>query len=161
MNKHTQRHKTLPERFWEKVNQPSEGCWDWKSAVGTRGYGIFWVGGSMRNEMAHRVAYELANAEQIPDGLVVMHSCDNPRCCNPAHLSLGTPKDNTHDAVRKRRHVFGERNKGGNKLTAEQARQIRWHMDGLSVTKPAARYGVSTNTIKQIQRGRLWAHIAD
>lgn len=99
------------DRFWSKVEK-SEGCWTWKSAIGSRGYGIFWIGGKKKNAMAHRVAYQLSKGE-IADGMLIMHSCDNPRCVNPGHLSLGTNLGNALDAKAKGRLACGERNGGG------------------------------------------------
>lgn len=151
--------ESILNRFYSKAERdPETDCWNWTSAIGTRGYGVFWIGGKKRNAFAHRFSWELHNFKTIPQGMYVMHSCDNPRCVNPGHLSLGSPLDNARDAVRKGRHAHGERNLGGGKLTAEKARRIRERADGLSITKTAALYGVSTNTVKRIRAGRLWAN---
>lgn len=89
-------------RFWEKVDQrgPDE-CWLWTAGCFTDGYGSFRLGG--RSLRAHRVSYEVSTGP-IPEGLVVMHSCDTPLCVNPAHLSVGTVGDNSRDMVSKKRH---------------------------------------------------------
>ena len=148
--------KTLPERFSEKY-ETGPGCWIWKSAFTTRGYGFFWVGGAKRSEYAHRVAWELANGEQIPNGKIVMHSCDNPACVNPAHLSIGSNKDNSQDAVRKGRNAYGERNGGGRKLTETKVRLIKELLcDGWSCNDVAKYFEVSSQTAKAIRRGRIW-----
>jgi len=91
----------LSERFWKKVNKgsPSE-CWEWMAYKNPTGYGRVSKGGKI--EVAHRVAYELTYGA-IPEGMVVMHRCDNPQCCNPGHLSLGTQKNNMWDCVSKGR----------------------------------------------------------
>ncbi len=94
-------------RFWEKVDRrgPSE-CWPWIGYVDATGYGRFSPLGGTRTRQAHRVAWEIANDRLIPTSdveIVVMHSCDFPRCCNPAHLSLGTDRTNHDDMVRKGR----------------------------------------------------------
>ncbi|WP_366001547.1 HNH endonuclease signature motif containing protein [Sphingomonas sp.] len=102
------RHKPekVATRFWAKVDRrPGQGprgtCWNWSAAVGSRGYGNFgWKAG--RSVNAHKAAYLLTKGD-VPDGMVVMHSCDNRRCCNPAHLSVGTYSDNTQDGIRKGR----------------------------------------------------------
>jgi hypothetical protein len=73
--------------------------------VGPNGYGQIGgtVDGRQERKYAHRLAWELANNRPVPDGLVVMHSCDNPRCVNPSHLSVGTQSQNIHDSIRKGR----------------------------------------------------------
>jgi hypothetical protein len=89
--------RTFAERFWEKVDQRADDvCWLWNGrARHWAGYGMFHVGND-RAEQAHRVAYALAIGP-IPSGLGVLHRCDNPPCCNPSHLFLGTQADNLKD----------------------------------------------------------------
>lgn len=86
-------------RFWQRIEQKPSGCWEWTGAR-DRGYGRLVIARKMHR--AHRLAYELVHGP-IPDGLVVMHACDNPPCCNPNHLSVGTPLDNTRDMIAKQR----------------------------------------------------------
>lgn len=152
------RGKSLEERFWEKVDKSGE-CWIWTSSHNGR-YGIFWTNWpGKKNENAHRVSWMLANNAEIPSGLVVMHSCDNGMCVNPAHLSLGTPKENSQDAARKGIAPRGERNGGGGKLNESQVKEILANVEGLGCWRAAARYGVSTQTIKQIRRRKIWRHV--
>lgn len=155
-----QRAKTLEQRFWEKVNKTS-GCWLWTSAIGTRGYGIFWVGAVERSKFAHRLSYEMS-CGPIPGGLVVMHSCDTPACVNPAHLSVGTSGENTRDALKKGRMPIGERNKGGGKLKDADVAEIKRLSASreMSISGLSRRYGVSMYVIKCIRRGKLWKHVA-
>lgn len=83
-----------------------EGCWNWpKSINNRRGYGQFMVRPTPNAliETAHRLSYKFLVGD-IPDGLFVLHKCDNRRCFNPAHLWLGTQADNLQDMVKKRRH---------------------------------------------------------
>lgn len=87
------------ERFWKKVKK-SEGCWEWLAVVSSRGYGTFSL--NYKSVSAHRYSYQLHFGE-IPDGLLVCHTCDNPRCVNPDHLFLGTSLDNNHDMIKKGR----------------------------------------------------------
>lgn len=91
------------ERFEEKIERiPFSGCWIWTATVTHSGYGHMRAGGSRGLIMAHRFAYgHFISA--IPDGMLVCHRCDVPACCNPAHLFLGTYKDNAHDRDRKLR----------------------------------------------------------
>lgn len=87
------------ERFWSKVDKSGE-CWLWTGGK-SGGYGYFKVNGSTLR--ANRLAYEIEHGE-IPEGMLVCHSCDTPACVNPAHLWLGTDKDNQADKVAKGRH---------------------------------------------------------
>ena len=95
-------------RFWSKVEK-AEGCWPWTSATRGGGYGRFWLRGEC--QQAHRVAWLLSHpGEVIPAGHVVRHDCDNPPCCRPDHLAVGTKYDNDMDRVRRGRSATGERN---------------------------------------------------
>lgn len=92
-------YPTLSDRFWAKVRK-SDGCWPWIKSRQPYGYGRFNYQG--KQVQAHRVAWILTNGP-IPDDLCVLHSCDNPPCCNPDHLFLGTKGDNNRDCIRKGR----------------------------------------------------------
>lgn len=88
-------------RFWAKVDRRNGGCWPWTGRAKFHdGRGRFLLNG--RAVIASRVAWAIANGRE-PDGWVI-HSCDYPPCCNPAHLSLGTPADNVRDMMERRRH---------------------------------------------------------
>lgn len=94
-------------RFWKKVvkNGPDK-CWGWRGGVADFGYGRFRIFGT--HKTAHRISYVLEFGE-IKHGLWVLHRCDNPPCCNPAHLFLGTQQDNSDDMVSKGRSASGNR----------------------------------------------------
>lgn len=102
---------TLLERLLEKViiNEVTD-CWEFTGGKNNIGYGMIRDEKKMRT--AHRVSYE-EHYSKIPNGMIVMHSCDNPICCNPQHLSLGTHKDNTRDMLSKgRAKPFGMHKSG-------------------------------------------------
>lgn len=99
------KHNLTPEqRFLNYVpNRPEhtdDDCWPWTGSLDYRGYGAFTMNGQAMK--AHRASYLLFKGP-IEKGLVVMHSCDNPSCVRPLHLSLGTHKDNMADMVKKGR----------------------------------------------------------
>lgn len=103
-----------------------------------------------RGTYAHRLAFELHKGP-VPDGLVVMHSCDNPRCVNPAHLVAGTHQDNMDDMAAKGRGVtFKGVTNGRSKLTERQVREIR--SSPLSTAKLAGQFGVCKRSILKVKQ---------
>ena len=105
--------KSIIERFWEKVNILYEDdCWDWMASLRNKwGYGGFNVGidSGKRNNLvvASRFAYILSSGNDVSEGKIVCHTCDNPLCCNPNHLYLGTDEKNTLDKVERGRSMRG------------------------------------------------------
>jgi Zinc-binding loop region of homing endonuclease len=142
------------KRFSDKVDirTPAE-CWPWKAVKIPGGYGQFWLGDRMVN--AHRAALTLMGATIYADQ-VVRHSCDNPECCNPSHLSVGMQADNMLDAHQKRRHCHGETH-GMVILSENEVREILANRE--NATQAAIRYGVSKTTIHDIRQGRRWRHV--
>ena len=158
----------LSARFWNKVStsQPSD-CWEWTAYRNPRGYGKIGISGVVH--FAHRVAWELTNGT-IPDGMRVLHSCDNPPCCNPGHLHLGTQADNVQEMWDRSRHG-PKRIRPGHKcrgeahhsarLTEADVRTIRALADdGIPNAEIARRYGVSTASIWAIVQRKKWKHVA-
>lgn len=92
-----------PESFWARVDQSGE-CWNWTGNTNGRYGRVEWKG---RTVGTHRLAYELTIGTTIPDGQFVLHSCDNPLCCNPDHLRLGDHAENMRDRTERRR-TFGQ-----------------------------------------------------
>ncbi|WP_081080637.1 HNH endonuclease signature motif containing protein [Burkholderia cepacia] len=130
------------------------GCLNWTGATQSEGYGIFSFGGKLM--LVHRAAYQEVHGE-IPDGLVVMHGCDNRRCCNESHLRLGTDQDNKDDCVAKGRHSRGESHPTA-KLTAEEVKQIR--ADSRNQRALASEFGVSQSQISHIKTFSQWRESA-
>jgi predicted XRE-type DNA-binding protein len=149
-------------RFWTHVsitritdtNAPSP-CWPWTAKTDPDGYGIYRVDG--QDHRAHRVAHFLVRGDH-PE--VVMHRCDNPTCCNPAHLKGGTQADNIADMVKKGRQAKGSRN-GRSKLDENQVRRIKHRLqDREAVQAQIARdFGVSKSVVRDIKRGTTWTHV--
>lgn len=149
----------LAERFWRKVARggPDE-CWPWQACKQANGYGRFAVsdGRPQINQYAHRIAWELTNGS--PGDLYVLHRCDNPPCCNPAHLFLGTQADNAHDRDRKGRHNCGRGSKSGRaKLSEAAVDEIRaLRKAGWTLRAIGARFGVVQTTVGDVLRGETW-----
>jgi|SaaInlStandDraft_3_1057020.scaffolds.fasta_scaffold20112_2 hypothetical protein len=139
-----------------------DGCQVYTGHTNKRnGYGAFslWVRGADRSQvfLAHRVAAAHALGLAAPSDGIVMHSCDNPACCNPAHLSLGTQAENLADMRTKKRHAHGETSYA--KLTAAQVREILSVGKSVPARVLAARFGVKPRQIHRILRGERWRHI--
>lgn len=145
-------------RFWSKVDKSGgpDACWPWLGSRMLKGYGAATLDGERG---AHRVAYALA-AGAIPDGLHVLHACDSPPCCNPAHLSVGTCIDNSRDMRERGRSLTGERHRDA-KLTARAVLEIRAAArDGVPHRQLAITYSVTPTAIYYVVIGKTWAHVA-
>lgn len=148
--------------FWKKVKigKPNE-CWEWQGARNKNGYGEFYP--EFRNRvgscLAHRCALVISGTP-LNGKYFALHSCDNPPCCNPAHLRLGTPLTNRQDAVLRDRirntFAYGERH-GRHKLTTSQVMEIR--VSKLKNSELSKIYKVTQATISRIISGARWAHI--
>ena len=162
INRRTTRGWPVRERFEHHVMpEPNSGCWLWTgSRRGTRPYGQFRMGavGGYQMVSAHRAAYELYRGP-ILDGLYVLHRCDVGACVTPAHLFLGTAKDNSDDKLRKERQVRGER-QHSSKLTADDVRWIRAMIEvGMEQRMIARIMGVQATNISAINRRHIWKHV--
>ncbi len=142
----------LTESFLQRIHVPGSptDCWLWDGAIGSDGYGR--VRRSGRTYSAHRYAYRLFKGP-IPEGLCVLHRCDEPRCINPTHLFLGTKLDNSRDMQRKGRQGYS-----AHKLTAEQVRELRARLEaGESKRSLSEAFGVCRSTVQDIASGDSWA----
>lgn len=157
----------IRDNFWPntKLNETT-GCIEWQRGKGSFGYGSL-IGANGKSIKAHRMAWELTKGK-IPGGMEVLHSCDNPPCCNPEHLFLGTQKENLEDMTKKGRrntsHNFkpqdGENNNRA-KLKKPDIISIKAYLrDGkMSHREIAIIYGVSRSLITLINTERIWKGI--
>lgn len=144
------KNKSLSEaRFWDKVNKKQDiDCWEWIGHRNHKGYGLVNRNGVVSG--AHRLAYTLINGS-IPDGMEVMHKCDNRACCNPSHLQVGTHKENIIDCVTKGRRF-------GQVLTQELVDKIRamYLRDGIKQIDISRILGIKKATISSAIIGKNW-----
>ena len=146
---------SLAERLWANVDK-TETCWNF-TGFKRKGYGsVWWQGASVR---AHRASWTVSKGP-IPDGLQVLHACDNPGCVRPSHLFLGTNLDNVADRHAKDRDAHPDRRgeRGGRAtLTEAQVCQIR---ESAETNKALAlQLGVDPSTISDIRRRKSWSHL--
>lgn len=144
-------YKRVPvtERFQSRFRiNDQTGCWDWTATKDPCGYGRITGDGG---PLAHRLSYKLHRGP-IPDGLHVLHRCDNPGCVNPEHLFLGTHADNMADKTAKGRQGLRA------KLTKAEVVAIRTSI-GVPQQKLGKQYGVSKTLISYIRAGKLWTHV--
>jgi hypothetical protein len=167
--------KPVRDRFWGKIRLGADHeCWLWMAGCSGDGYGAFWFEG--RQVSAHRMAFQLRWGVILPTWVQVLHDCDNPICCNPAHLFLGTPLDNMRDKMAKGRHVsvtgdlhglrqHPDRASRGEcrwnaKLDSEQVKVIREKFEfGVTQAQIAREYGLDRRQVSKIVRRKVWRHV--
>jgi len=144
-------------RFLEKVDRRDpDGCWEWQARRDKDGYGHFGLNGS--SYQTHRVAFAVTNGDT---DLLVLHTCDNPPCCNPNHLFAGTIKINSQQRDDRGRaaNTRGEGN-GHTKLTEDDVHEIRrLYAGGWLQHEIAEDYGISQSTVSKICTYKNWKHI--
>lgn len=148
------------ERFWSKADRSGgpDACWPWQGTRARRGYGRFKIrtGEALK---AHRVAYYIANGEEPQ--LWVLHSCDNPPCVNPRHLSQGTHAENMRQRTQRNRTAEGSRSASA-KLTEGDIPEIRRRLAaGHTLVSIARSYHVGETTIRDIRERHTWDHVPD
>jgi len=146
------------ERITERVNITENGCWEWTGAHIPAGYGF--IGSCYKMYYTHRLAYELWNGP-IGEKMYVCHKCDNPPCCNPEHLFLGTSQDNTLDMLRKGRCQAPKGEAHWNAtMTIEKIIQVKEMLrEKIKGVVIADAMGISQQMVSNIKRGKTWAHI--
>lgn len=141
-------------RFEDKFSRGPD-CWEWKSKTINR-YPSFSIGG--KNYKAHRVAYSMY-VGQIPEGMCILHKCDNVKCVNPSHLFVGTQNDNMLDRKAKGREADTKGSKNGNaKINQFQARVI-FHLatwGNISQEAIGLIFGIHHCSVSRIKYGRQW-----
>jgi hypothetical protein len=147
----------LKDRLTRRLKKEPRGldtpCWEFQGAKDADGYGKIRVGDEI--ERTHRVTFMLYHGP-VESGLVVRHKCDNPPCCNPGHLEIGTHTENMQDMVDRGRH------KNNAILTAEDVVELRrLKLRGVSTASMAKRYGVSESTISAALGGQNWQDSLD
>ena len=143
----------LPERFWSKVAVGNANeCWPWIASCDSKGYGHIWMNG--RLELSHRLVVGAKPGEYA------LHSCDNPPCCNPHHLRIGTSKENTADAFQRGRRIpcRGEQN-GRAKINESIVRQIKSLLGTDSQSAIARNLNLPRHIVSDIAQGRSWSHV--
>jgi HNH endonuclease len=154
-------HPATVQRFWSKVKQAApDDCWEWQASISKNGYGSFKLGVSAVT--TSRMAYALSTNDD-PGEMVVCHTCDNRKCCNPSHLYKGTISQNSRDMVERGRWR-GPSQLGSNNATAKLVEadiltirgQIATGRTNVAIAKD---FGVSHQMISKIRRGHFWKHV--
>lgn len=139
-------------RLLRKIDYADNGCWEWNGSQDSHGYGKMNFQGRMRR--THVISF-IIHRGSINE-MLVLHSCDNRKCCNPEHLFLGTHADNCLDKVRKNRHARG-RMLPTAKLTDALVVEIRKSKESALIM--AKRYGVHLSVITHVKERRSWKHV--
>ncbi len=153
--------KSLGDSFAEKfIPEPNTGCWLWIGAIQHRGYGMLMGRRNRKALRATHVSLQLAG-RPVPAGLWALHSCDTPSCVNPDHLFHGDRRANTEDRDRKGRNKIVRGSKSPrSQITESKALLIKAGLlEGKTQRAVSAQLSVSLHIVKDIARGRTWAHV--
>ena len=138
------RPSRVKERFFSRI-QKTDNCWNWTGHIEYNGYGSMSI--KHKNRSTHRISYEI-HFGKIPDGLCVLHKCDNKKCVNPSHLFLGTQLDNVKDRDQKGHTAKGATH--GSKTHPE--RVPRGDKNGMRTHPEKVRKGEQVNTVKLTEK---------
>ena len=132
------------------------GCWEWTGRVNQRGYAEVMI--QKRHLYVHRVSFVIHH-RPLQNGELVLHKCDNTRCCNPAHLYAGSYADNAKDAMARGRNTRGEL-QAASRLTDDLVLAMRrLAATGMTLCEIARRYNETRHTVWKVVRGKRWAHL--
>jgi hypothetical protein len=155
---------TLFDKLFSRVYRSSEDpevCWPWLGGTNDKGYGQIWWQGKML--LTHRVAFDEC-VDDIPEGMFVLHTCDNPPCCRPSHLFLGNQQSNLDDMIAKGRDAFPNLGKcnGRALLIDDDVRKIRELLSTTKLTSSeiGSMFGVTGVAIRHIKAGSTWKHVS-
>ena len=151
---------TVVERFFSHVNKadPNE-CWPWTGSANQSGHGEFFVSKTRGKVPAHAFSLELATGQACPAGKETCHHCDNPPCCDPAHLYYGTRQQNIDDMWQRGRGRRGSDHRAA-RLTEESVVQIRHRYAAGEFAKDlAAEFNVTTGAVVAVVLGKNWRHV--
>lgn len=148
----------LADRFWNRVVK-SDGCWSWLGSSDPHGRGQIKYHG--RHYLAPRLSWIIANGREVPPGMNVLHSCDNPNCVRSSHLFIGTQKDNVADADAKgRRPSFRDVNR---KLDDAEVVSLRtlFIKQPFNISAKAREIGVHSSVLHRAVHGQTFKHVSD
>jgi hypothetical protein len=152
-------HENIIRKFWNRLPKgPKDKCWEWTGPRDAEGYGFLPHKG--KEYMAHRVSWVITRKKNIPEGHVILHSCDNPPCCNPYHLTPGTTQENIADRVAKgrtrTRAIKGAEHYAA-KFTWEQVTEIReLRESGMTITAIAKQFDADDVVVSDIVNHRTY-----
>jgi hypothetical protein len=153
--------KRLIKRFWSRViKKGADYCWIYTGRLDKDGYGTFFSSLPELNTRSHRFSKSLKLGRRLTDEELVLHTCDNPACVNPAHLYIGTEIQNRSDCVTKKRHAVGEKCHKS-KLTDKKVAKIRrlWKTGNYNLCQLGRLFRVHDTTIGNLGKGRTWRHV--
>lgn len=150
--------KNFTKQDFYDILQPNGDCLEWTKALNAYGYGVTQYG-NYNAFKAHRLSLILEGYDIT--GKHVLHKCDNPKCCNPNHLFIGSQNDNMKDMKQKRRSTIGEKNPRSILTEKNVIEIIDLKKAGKSVKDISTKFGVHIQTIYDILQGRKWKHISN